>query len=50
MLKYSLAAIVGSDEYVEQTLAVVRQQAQLAQEPPQKTRPHQKTPDFEYGD
>ncbi len=50
MLKYSLAAIVGSDEYVEHTLAVVRQQEQLAQEPPQKTRPYQKTPDFEYGD
>ncbi len=50
MLKYSLAAIIGSDEYVEHTLAVVRQQAQLAPEPPPKTRPSQKTPDFEYGD
>lgn len=49
MLKYSLAAQVGSDEYVEQTLAVVREQAQLAQEPQAKTRPRQ-LPDFEYGD
>ena len=50
MLKYSLAAIVGSDEYVEHTLAIVRQQAQDAQSPPPKTRPSQNTPDFEYGD
>ena len=50
MLKYSLAAQVGDDGYVEQTLAVVRQQAQLAQSPPQKTRPAQKTPEVEYGD
>ncbi len=50
MLKYSLAAIVGSDEYVEHTLAVVRQQAQDAPSPPPKTRPSQNTPDFEYGD
>ena len=50
MLKYSLAAQVGDDGYVEQTLAIVRQQAQDAQSPPQKTHPYQKTPDFEYGD
>jgi conjugative relaxase-like TrwC/TraI family protein len=50
MLKYSLAAQVGDDGYVEQTLAVVRQQAQDAQSPPQKTRPSQKTPEVEYGD
>jgi hypothetical protein len=50
MLKYSLAAQVGDDGYVEQTLAVVRQQAQDAQSPPPKTRSYQKTPEVEYGD
>lgn len=51
MLQYSLAAIVGDDEYIPQILAEIRRQEQSVQEPPQseKIRTY-KANDLEYGD
>ena len=51
MLKYSLAAIVGDDEYIPQILAEVRRQEQSVQELPQseKIRTYEAN-DLEYGD
>ncbi len=49
MLKYSLAAIVGDDNYIPQILAEVRRQEQSLQEPPQQKNTRTYEPqDLEY--